>query len=183
MPLNMPLDCGSCLVRSWRHDDLYSLVQHLNNRNIWVHLRDRVPFPYTESDGNAWLDLATSQEPVTDFAIEQEGHAVGGMGLVLKDDVEFGTAELGYWLSESLWGRGLCTAAVQGLVPWAFSEFDLRRIYALPFAGNKASRRVLEKAGFQLEGTLRQHILKDGRVQDQAVYGKLCQKQNLNASF
>jgi [ribosomal protein S5]-alanine N-acetyltransferase len=166
----MHLDCGPCLIRSFRASDLEALVRHANSRAVWLQLRDRFPHPYTTADGLAWLRYVSEAKPETNFAIEADGEAVGGIGLVLGTDVERYSAEIGYWLGERVWGRGLATAAVRALTPWAFAAFGLGRIFALPFAGNRASRRVLEKAGFALEGMLRRSAVKDGRVHDQALY-------------
>src|SRR5207245_1449014 len=106
---------------------------------------------YTRADGEAWLALAAQSQPETNFAIEYDGEAVGGIGLRLGQDIERVTAEIGYWLGESVWGRGIATAALVGLTQYAFPTFNLTRVFALPFADNLASRRVLEKAGFALE--------------------------------
>lgn len=169
----MKIDCGPCSIRPWEAGDLHSLVKHADDRRVWLNLRDLFPHPYTEADGRAWLDHVTAKQPGSNFAIDFQGHAVGGIGLRLKDDVETGVAEVGYWLGHALWGKGLGTVAVKRFTAWAFSAFDLRRIVALPFAGNVASRRVLEKAGYRLEGVLRDHVVKAGVVQDQAVYAIL----------
>src|SRR5262249_21994915 len=105
------------------------------------------------------------------FAIEFQGEAVGGIGLKPGTDVERVSAEVGYWLGERVWGRGLATAAVRALVAHAFATTVLTRLFALPFADNAASRRVLEKAGFHLEGLLRKSAIKQGRIVDQTLYG------------
>jgi RimJ/RimL family protein N-acetyltransferase len=137
---------------------------------VWLNLRDRFPHPYTRPDAESWVRFAAGATPETNFAIAVDGQAVGGIGLVLHDDVERCSAEIGYWLGRAFWGRGLATAAVRGLTGHAFAAHTLTRVYALPFADNAASIRVLEKAGYQLEGRLRRAAVKDGRVRDQAVY-------------
>jgi len=169
----MHLPAGPCILRPWQERDLPSLVRHANNRNVWLNLRDRLPYPYTEADGKAWIEYAGSEVPVTNFAIVFENEAVGSIGLILQNDIETGTAEVGYWLGEAVWGKGLGTAALNAFSGWAFAEFDLRRLYAAVMVDNLGSRRVLEKAGFVLEGILRQHALKDGVLKDQAYYGLL----------
>jgi RimJ/RimL family protein N-acetyltransferase len=169
----MRLDCGACVVRPWGPGDLESLVRHADNRKVWLELRDRFPHPYTRADGEAWLRHAARADPPTDFAIEAGGEAVGGIGLVLGSDIERRSAEVGYWLGEEVWGRGLATAALRGLAGHAFGAFDLLRLFAVPFADNLASRRVLEKVGFVLEGVMRQSAVKDGQVKDQALYALL----------
>lgn len=169
----MILRAESCVLRPWTVSDLDSLVEHANNRKVWLQLRDRLPHPYTQADGNAWIALAMSEVPITNLAIECDGQAVGSIGLVLQNDIETGTAEVGYWLGEAYWGRGIVTKALCTFSYWAFHEFSLRRLFAGVMATNLASRRVLEKVGFQLEGVHRQHVIKAGVVKDQAYYGLL----------
>lgn len=169
----MHIPAYPCILRDWHESDLASLVEHANNRNVWLNLRDRLPHPYTEADGRAWIAYNATEEPRTNFAIEYNHEAVGSIGLVLQNDIETGTAEVGYWLGEAFWGRGISTAALRAFAAWAFPEFNLRRLFAGVMVGNYASRRVLEKVGFQLEGIHRQHVIKEGVVQDQAYYGLL----------
>jgi [ribosomal protein S5]-alanine N-acetyltransferase len=168
----MELDLNICRVRSWRRSDLASLVRHADSRRIWLNLRDMFPSPYTEEAGRLWLAHATSASPETNFAIEVGGAAVGGIGFIPGRDVERISAEVGYWLGEEYWGRGIATAAVAATSDFAFANFDLHRLFALPFAENIASRRVLEKAGYRLEAILRTSAVKDGRIQDQALYAR-----------
>lgn len=169
----MHLPAGPCFIRDWHESDLVSLVEHANNRKVWLQLRNRLPHPYTDADGRAWIAFATSEDPSTNFAIVYENEAVGGIGLVLQNDIGVGTAEIGYWLGEPFWGKGIVTAAVKAFAGWAFEEFELRRLYAGVMIDNHASRRVLEKTGFVLEGVHRQHVIKDGVVKDQAYYALL----------
>jgi ribosomal-protein-alanine N-acetyltransferase len=136
-------------------------------------MRDAFPHPYTRADGEFWLSLAVQIDPPTHFAIEHEGEAVGGIGMHPGKDVERVSAEVGYWLGEQVWGRGLATAALCALVEYAFATTELTRLFALPFAHNAASRRVLEKAGFVLEAILRKSAIKEGRVVDQALYSRV----------
>jgi RimJ/RimL family protein N-acetyltransferase len=168
--MSLPLDCGCCLLRPWRPGDEDSLARHANDRGVWIHLRDRFPHPYTRTDAEHWVRLASGRTPPTDFAIAVGGQAVGGIGLVLHDDVERCSAEIGYWLGREFWGRGLATAAVRGLTGYAFAAHGLTRVYALPFADNAASLRVLQKAGYRCEGRLHRAAVKDGVVHDQVLY-------------
>ena len=161
---------ASCLVRSWRTSDLASLVAHANNRKIWINLRDRFPYPYTFRDGRAFIRAARAMEPETFFAIAVDGAAVGGIGLVLQSDVDRISAEVGYWLGEALWGRGITTDALRAITPYAIEQFGLSRLFAVPFAHNTASCRVLEKAGYVLEARLRRSAIKDGVITDQFQY-------------
>jgi RimJ/RimL family protein N-acetyltransferase len=166
----MHLPCGPCVVRSWRSDDLDALIRHADNPRVAEQLRDRFPQPYTRAAGEAWIAVASSMQPESSFVVEAGGELVGGIGLHLGSDIERVSAEVGYWLGESAWGRGLATAALKAFVPYALSTFGLTRLFAVPFAYNLASRRVLEKAGFTLVGILRRSAIKNGQVVDQALY-------------
>jgi RimJ/RimL family protein N-acetyltransferase len=164
------LDLGSCTLRSWRSGDEDSLVRHADDRDIWINLRDSFPHPYTRDYAQAWLRLVAEWTPETNFAVTVGGEAVGGIGITLQDDVSRRSAEIGYWLGRAYWGRGIATAAVRALTDWAFAHFDLCRLYAGVFEWNPASARVLEKAGYVLEGRLRRSVTKDGRTIDQLLH-------------
>jgi RimJ/RimL family protein N-acetyltransferase len=166
----MNLKLRTCEIRSWRSSDLESLVRYANNRNIWINLRDRFPHPYTTRDGHAFLKHTREQRPETGFAIVVDHQAAGGIGFQLHADVERVSAEIGYWLGEPLWGRGIMTEALVALTEYAIATHGLTRVYAVPFAWNRGSCRVLEKAGYVLEGRLRRSAVKDGQVTDQLQY-------------
>jgi RimJ/RimL family protein N-acetyltransferase len=165
------LQLGRCVVRDWSAEDLSSLVRHANNRKVWINLRDRFPHPYTEAHGREFLASLIGRYDATVWAIEVGGEAVGGIGIVLLTDVERVSAEIGYWLAEPFWNRGIMTEALRAVTDECFRRFDLLRIFALPFADNQGSIRALEKAGYVLEGRLRQSAIKDGIVRDQLMYG------------
>jgi RimJ/RimL family protein N-acetyltransferase len=150
--------------------DVESLVTYADNRNIWINLRDRFPHPYSKRDGHAFIRHVREQHPETAFAIAVNGEAAGGIGFQLQSDVERVSAEIGYWLGEPFWGRGIATEALVALTQHAIATHGLTRVYALPFAWNVASCRVLEKAGYLLEGRLRRSAIKDGVVTDQLQY-------------
>lgn len=166
----MKLTLRCCEVRSWRTDDLASLVKHADNRNVWINLRDRFPHPYTKREGREFLRAMQAQRPETAFAIAVNGEAVGGIGFVMLADVERVSAEIGYWLGEPFWGRGIASEALIAVTRYAIDTHGLTRVFAVPFAWNQASCRVLEKAGYVLEGRLRQSAIKDGRITDQLQY-------------
>jgi RimJ/RimL family protein N-acetyltransferase len=168
-----PIDCGVCQLRPWRQDDLDSLVRHANSRAVWLGVRDRFPHPYTREVGQAWLNRMTTEEPPSALAITLDDQPVGGIGAMLGSDVNRHTAEVGYWLGERYWGRGLATAAVTGFLPWAARAFGLSRFIGHVFSSNPASMRVLEKSGFAREGILRKHCIKDGRYLDEHLFGRL----------
>lgn len=167
---SMTLTLKSCVVRPWRSSDLETLVKHANNRRIWLNLRDRFPHPYTTRDGRAFLQHVQQQSPLTTFAVVVNGEAAGGIGFQLQIDVERVSAEIGYWLGEPFWGRGIITEALVAVTARAMATHGLTRMYAMPFVWNVASCRVLEKAGYVLEGRLRNSAIKDGRLTDQLQY-------------
>lgn len=166
----MHLKLTTCDVRSWRTTDVEALARHANNRNIWINLRDAFPHPYTKRDAREFLKSLSQRQPETLFAIAVNDEAVGGIGFVLHPDVERVSAEIGYWLGEPFWGRGIATEALVALTAHAIQTHGLTRVFAVPFASNAASCRVLEKAGYVLEGRLRKSAIKDGRVTDQLQY-------------
>ena len=168
----MRLVLKSCTIRPWRLDDAESLTKHANNRKVWLALRDRFPHPYTTQDAHEFLQQAIREQTTTKFCIEVNGRAVGGMGIHPGQDVNRHTATLGYWLSEDFWRRGIMTEAVSALTDFCFENFPLRRISAEVFATNPASARVLEKAGFVLEGRLNNNVIKDGELLDSLLYAK-----------
>ena len=166
----MLLILKTCVVRSWEASDVPSLVAHANNRNIWINLRDRFPHPYTKADGQRFIRDSRQMDPETFFAIAVDGTAVGGIGFVLQSDVDRMSAEVGYWLGEGFWGRGIATDALVAVTNRAVERHGLTRVFALPFAHNTASCRVLEKAGYVLEARLRRSAIKNGVIVDQFQY-------------
>ena len=165
---------GSTVIREWRSADAADLPGLANDREIWLGLRDLFPHPYGIDDAHAFIAFAGRMDPQTFFAIEVDGALAGGIGYTPRTDVERIGAEVGYWLGRAFWGRGITTAALRLLTAHAFAvDPELRRLWAVPFVTNIASVRVLEKAGYTREGTLRQSAIKDGRVLDQFMYAIL----------
>lgn len=161
------------VIRSYEPEDAPSLAQHANNRKIWRNVRDGFPHPYELAHAQAFIDRIRAEFARTVFAIAVDDQVVGGIGLTVGDDVERFSAELGYWLAEPYWGRGTTTEAVQAVTDYGFHALGLHRIYALPYAWNPASCRVLEKAGYTLEGRLREASFKDGQFVDQLLYARI----------
>src|SRR3954464_5424183 len=151
----MELPLRSCVVRSWRMGDADALVRYGDNYKIWLNLRDAFPHPYTLHDAREFIKSLRTRTPETTFAIAVNGEAAGSVGFVLRHDVERVSAEIGYWLAEPFWGGGLASEALGATTAHAIATHQLTRIYALPFAWNAASCRVLEKNGYVLEGRLR----------------------------
>lgn len=169
----MELKLNHLRIRTWKPEDKASLILYGNNRNIWINLRDRFPYPYTAADADQWIRQAIEETPQTHFAIVTQGSVIGGIGLELGTDIFRRSAEIGYWLGEPFWGRGIATAAVRAITNDAFSTFNLCRIYAGVFEWNPASMRVLEKAGYMREGRLKKSVFKDGKVIDQCLYAMI----------
>jgi len=154
-------------------DDAESVVRHANNINVARQLRDRFPHPYTRANANTFLKAATSSPEPSNLAIDVGGEAIGAVGYVPGIDVERFSAEIGYWLGESYWGRGIATEALLLVTAHVFETFNLLRLFALPFADNAGSIRVLEKAGYVREGLLRSSSVKYGQPRDQLIYARV----------
>ena len=169
----MELKLTRSTIRDWRVGDEASLVRHANNHKIWLNVRDAFPYPYTMADAEEWIQRASSDEPMVSFAIEVEGAAVGGIGLVPQTDIFRRSAEIGYWLGEEYWGRGIVTEAVKVFTEWAFANFDIGRLYAGVFEWNPSSARVLEKAGYEFEARLRKAVIKEDRIGDELIYATI----------
>lgn len=161
---------GDFLLRDWRMEDAPSIARYGNNRKIWLNLRDGFPYPYTLRDAETYIRRLNEVKPRTVFAIATASEAIGSIGLMPGADVHRFTAEMGYWLAEPFWGRGIMTSAVKSMVSYAVRELKLHRISAEPYVSNPASARVLEKAGFTREGILRSSVYKNGMVLDQFLY-------------
>jgi RimJ/RimL family protein N-acetyltransferase len=157
-------------IRPWNLSDLDSLVKYANNWNVAKNLADRFPHPYTENDGKAFIWFATSDNPIHNFAIDVEGQAVGGIGIEPQVDVHRKNAELGYWLAEPFWGQGIISEAIRQVVDFAFTTYDIDRVFARPFGTNLASQKVLEKNTFILEGRFEKILIKNGEYLDELVY-------------
>lgn len=163
------LDCGVAVLRPWRLDDLDSLVASANDASVSRSLRDRFPYPYTGDDGLAWLTRAVDESDRA-WALEIDGNAVGGVSVHPGADVHRHSAELGYWLGQRHWGRGIMTTVVRAFAPRAMEAFHLYRLYATVYENNPASARVLEKAGFAREGVQKSAVVKRGELMDLYVY-------------
>lgn len=160
-------------LRSWQLSDAAKLSQHLNNIKIWNNVRDYLPHPYLLEDAQSFIRMNLETDPPRNLAIVFNDEAIGGLGLVLQDDVNRKNAELGYWLGEAYWNMGIATEAVVAMVHYGLDCFDLHRIYAHVFSSNQRSMRVLEKAGFIKEGVMREAVYKNAAFQDVHIYAIL----------
>lgn len=162
-------------LRPWRQSDVEDVAAAANDPRIAANLRNAFPSPYTLADAEWYVNDCIAQGETRQLtrAIVIGGKAAGSIGVFVKEDVYEKSAELGYWLAEPYWGQGVMTQAARQLCREAFRRFDILRIYAEPFADNLGSRRVLEKAGFTCEGTMRNGVFKNGRVRSYCMYALL----------
>lgn len=161
-----------CKIRRWKIEDADDLSLALNNKKILDNLRDGIPFPYTPEDAKEYITtmLTTDEEMVYAFAITIEDRAVGSIGIFRQTNIHSKTAELGYYIAEPYWNKGIGTSAVKQICDYIFQNTDIIRIFAEPFAHNTGSCRILEKCGFKCEGTLRKNAVKNGAVIDMKMY-------------
>jgi RimJ/RimL family protein N-acetyltransferase len=169
--IELGLGSGGDLLRPWRSTDRGELVAQANHRSVWRNLTDRFPHPYTLRDAVEWIGRVEDQIPPQHFAVIVGGRVAGGAGVVPISQYGGRAAEVGYWLGPEHWGRGLASAVVETLVPYAFGVLGMQRVQAGVFGWNGASARVLEKNGFLLEGRLREAVYKDGATTDLLLYG------------
>lgn len=158
------------VVRSWAASDAPSLARYANNRAIWRNLKDRFPNPYSLENAEWFIAHCLDEAPESAFAIDVEDQAVGAIGFEHRGDIWRRSVELGYWIAQPYWGRGIATGAVRAMTEWAFDAWQVNRIWAGVFAWNPASARVLEKAGYVFEARLRNSAVKDGELVDELVY-------------
>lgn len=165
----------NCEIRPWRLGDAEKLAELLNNKKILANLRDGLPFPYKVDDARDYIIAMLDADKSTTFAfaIVFNGEVVGSIGVFRQGNIHIRTAEMGYYIGENYWGKGIATEAVKLACNFIFENSDIIRIYAEPFARNKASCRVLEKAGFVCEGTLKANAVKNGVVEDMKMYANI----------
>jgi ribosomal-protein-alanine N-acetyltransferase len=159
-------------LNRWNEEFIPDLAELANNKKVWNMLRNALPHPYTKADAENWITLKMDMEPLTDFAILYKGKFCGATGLLMKDDVYLFNAEIGYWLGEPFWGRGIATEAVRQLTNIAFSRFPVRRLYAEVFSNNPASEAVLRKNGFHLESVAKESVFKNNLFLDTHTWVK-----------
>ena len=164
-----------CRIRKWELSDAKDLAAALSNKKVQDNLRDGLPYPYTVQDGKEFISamLSADENETFAFAIMVDDKVVGSIGIFRQGNIHSQTAELGYYIAEEYWGKGIMTEAVKQICEYVFAKSDIIRIYAEPFAYNIASCRVLEKVGFQYEGTLRSNAVKNGKVIDMEMYSLL----------
>jgi len=168
------IDGALCRLRSYALTDADALAGLGNDFAVTRWMTAGFPYPYTREDAAKWLAIATAEDPPNDFAIVVEGALAGGAGIGPLFGEHGGTAIFGYWVARRHWGRGIATEAARLLARHALNSRGFRRLEATVFAPNAASVRVLEKAGFTLEGKLREsYVERDGTVCDGLLYARL----------
>ena len=169
----------NCKIRKWKLTDAKDIAVALSNKKIQDNLRDGLPYPYSEQDGIDFISsmLSANEDETFAFAITLDDKAIGSIAVFRQQNIHRQTAEMGYYIAEEYWGKGIMTDAVKQICEYVFKNSDILRIYAEPFAYNAGSCRVLEKAGFQYEGTLRNNAVKNGKVIDMKMYSLLREEQ------
>jgi ribosomal-protein-alanine N-acetyltransferase len=169
----MELNSGHIKLRPLRYGDKEALAKLANNKKIWKNLRDMFPHPYSIEDAEKFIDSIKLQEPQVTFAIVYKHQFAGVIGMTLQPDVYRKTAEIGYWIGEPFWNKEITTIALSLATSYSFEELKLIRLYAGVFSFNDASKRVLEKCGYKLEGISRNAVFKNNKIVDEHRYAKL----------
>lgn len=161
-----------CEIRKWLLSDKCELSEALNNKKVQDNLRDGLPYPYTPGDAEWYINEMLKADPndTFAFAITVDGKVIGSIAVFRQQNVHSRTGEIGYYIGEPYWSNGYMTGAVKQICEFVFDNTDIIRIFAEPFAYNIGSCRVLEKAGFQYEGTLRSNAVKNGKILDMKMY-------------
>ncbi|KKZ67427.1 hypothetical protein EMCG_06878 [[Emmonsia] crescens] len=166
---NLVWNLQKCLIRRYRESNADALSVEANNSKIAKYMRNVFPYPYTIEDARSLISSSTAESPVSHFALCRlsDDRLIGSIGLTLKEDIYYRTMEMGYWIGEDHWNQGICTKAASVFSEWVFENFEhILRLEANVFEGNEGSGRVLEKAGFELEGRRHKAVEKDGVVLD-----------------
>ncbi len=168
---------NNCIdIRPWKPEDAAPLAAICNNKKIWLNVRDRFPHPYTLENSIEWIAFTLTQKPIENMAIMYKGKIAGSIGVMPKDDVYRKSIEIGYFLGEPFWGKGIATTAVGLLLEYIKAHFDVIRIYAEVFGHNTASMKVLEKNGFHLEGIRERAVIKNNVILDDYVWVKFIEQ-------
>jgi RimJ/RimL family protein N-acetyltransferase len=164
---------GEVTLRNFRRTDKYRMAEMTNNEKVAINLRDAFPHPYAVADAQQFINTFIGQKPLQVFAIEYQGKYVGNIGLHRQDDVYSKSAELGYFIGEPYWGKGITPRAVNLICEYGFRELDVVSIYSGVFEYNLPSQRILEKCGFKREAVLKSAVCKKGRIFDEIRYAKV----------
>ncbi len=169
----MEISFGKYCIRSFKEKDADSIVKHANNREVSKYMRDSFPYPYIKENSVQWIDFVKKNYSTLFFALADETELIGGIGAVPQTDVHRFSAEVGFWLGQSHWNKRIITIALPVFCNYLFTKFDFNRLTANVFEGNEASKKVLEKNGFVLEGTQRKNVFKENKFVDNYIYALL----------
>lgn len=178
----MKIEFDKYCIRNFKLKDVESLSKYANNINVSRYLRDTFPFPYTKEDAEKWINFLNDNPDVLAFAIADKQEVIGGIGAIPNHDTNRFSVEIGYWLGEPFWNRGITTKAVKAFCNYLFTNFDFNHITASIYEGNDSSICVIQNAGFLLEGILRKHVFKGDKFLDQYIYGILKEEWLLDES-
>lgn len=167
----MPPHNTAIMLRPWRETDTPSLLKYANNKKIADNLTDRFPHPFLKANAEWFLNWANTCSPPQILAIDLDGEAIGSIGLHPLEDVFRLNCELGYWVAEPFWGKGIATQAIGLMVEYAKANFSFSRLFARPYGSNIGSQKALVKAGFVLEARFEKTLIKNDRLEDELVYG------------
>ena len=157
-------------LRPWKKSDVPFFIKHATNSKISKFMTDRFPQPYTEKDAKMFIKSANLIQPTTRFAILYNEQVVGSIGIYPQEDINRLNAELGYWLAEEYWGKGIMSEAINYLLKYVFEILPIDRIFARPFPTNLASISILKKNNFVLEATIKNGLIKNGNKMDELIY-------------
>lgn len=165
------LEGSGFLLRPWRLTDAESLAANADNRNVWTNLRSRFPRPYTAAVARSWIARCIGgRERGLQLAIDVDGLSVGGVSVDLVTANTPRTGEIGYWIGEAHWGRGIGGEAVRLVCPVAYRRMSLDRLRAVVRSSNAASLRILERSGFSVESRMRRSDRRPGSAVVEMVY-------------
>lgn len=165
----MNIQQGYLTLRSPEFTDKHKIAEFCTKK-VWDNLRDFMPNPYTLYDAETFIRISRGEDPVCTFSIDYKGEFVGVISLVPQGDVYRLNAEIGYWIGEAYWGKGIISKAIPMIVNYGFTQLSLQRVYAHVFEFNKASQKALLKSGFQLDYIAKKAIIKNGIIIDEHRY-------------
>jgi RimJ/RimL family protein N-acetyltransferase len=169
----MKIHFDNYLLRNFILDDVDSLHKYANNYSISKFMRDSFPYPYTKEDAEQWIYFSMNNPTSQILAIADDKEIIGGLSATRQIDIHRFTAEVGFWIAEPFWNKGIVSKALKTFCNYLFAEFDFNRLFANVFENNFASQRVLEKTGFTLEGTHKKSVYKENKFIDHYTFGIL----------
>ena len=169
----MNLQFDNYQIRQFQFDDIEALVKYGNNYSVSRFLRDTFPYPYTKENAIQWIDYVQKNNLALSYAIANDQEVIGGIGAIRYDDVQRFTAEVGFWLGVPFWNKGITGKALKLFCNYLFTNYNFNRLTAKVYHGNDASRKVLEKTGFVLEGIEKKAVYKENNFLDLYLYGLL----------